>query len=511
MSYVSIWKPVNDRIVRASQGTRNEIIGLLLGRLQDNAIVIEDSITGEYSAEPHKATLPSDALAKIADGLVTGRIKGNIVGWYHSHTEGGLFFSETDIMTQRNLQQFSSLITGMVVDASNREVGFYRLDPQTGMAIRIPPEKITIYSERSEAVPAEAKVRPRIATPIVEVRRQERSPRQPGTRLAISIVLIALVVSVTIFGVLLYTGLRSPALAITHTPISTVTVGTPIEVKANVTGAVKNVTLNYAPTGGAFTQVPMNSTAGNSYRYLIPGDQVTSNMVYYITAFDKAGNKVVTGTYTIVAADFNILPQTSALSVYRNSTKSFSLALTLIQINNFTEPLSLTQGGAPQGVSITFTPNPAPPGTKTASILISAGPSAQLGTTPVTIQASYTPTGSAPVLKQFTLTITVSDFNLQVTPASATVSAGSVASLNASLAFTNGFVDQVNITVAGLPSGAKYQGNGTVIPLGGGAGTRTLNLRITVPISTKRGTYVITISASGGGVSHSQTVQLIVR
>ena len=511
MSYVSIRKPVNDRIVRASKGTRNEIIGLLLGKLQDDTILIEDSITGEYSAEPHKATLPPDALAKIADGLVSGRIKGNIVGWYHSHTESGLFFSETDIMTQRNLQQFSSLITGMVVDASNGQVGFYRVDARTGAAIRIPPERVTVYSEESEAIPAEARVKPRMATPIVEVRRPESSPRQPTRRLAISIVLIALVVSVVIVGVFLYAGLRSPGLAISHTPISTTTVGTPIEIRANVTGPIKNVTLNYAQTGEAFTQVPMNSIAANNYGYVIPGDQVTSNMVYYIMAFDKVGNKVVTNTYTITVADFKIVPQISALSVYRNSTKSFSLVVTLVQLNNFTEPLSFTQTGAPQGVLITFTPNLAPPGTKTVSVLISTGPNAQVGTTPVTIQASYTPQASAPVLRQFTLALTISDFSLQVAPASTSVPVGSATSFNVSLTFTNGFIDPVNLTVLGLPSGVKYQFGQTVILSGGGVGTRTTNLQITVPVLTKRGPYVVTIGAFGGGVSHSQTIQLIVR
>jgi proteasome lid subunit RPN8/RPN11 len=167
---VSIGKPINDKIVRAARGTKNEIIGLLIGRLQDNTIIIEDSITGESSAEPHRAILSSNALAKIADELVTGRIKGNIVGWYHSHTYGGLFFSETDIATQRKLQQFSTLIAGMVVDASNGDVGFFRVEPQTGQAVRVPVERITVYAERSEAIPPQARAKTPIAPPIAEVR-----------------------------------------------------------------------------------------------------------------------------------------------------------------------------------------------------------------------------------------------------------------------------------------------------------------------------------------------------
>ncbi len=53
MSYVSISKPVKDRIVQAARDTETEIIGLLLGKLQDDTIIVEDSTTHEFSSEPH--------------------------------------------------------------------------------------------------------------------------------------------------------------------------------------------------------------------------------------------------------------------------------------------------------------------------------------------------------------------------------------------------------------------------------------------------------------------------
>ena len=153
MSYVSISKPVKDRIVQAARDTETEIIGLLLGKLQDDTIVIEDSTTHEFSSEPHRVMLPPSSLAVIADQLLSGRLKGNIVGWYHSHTSGGLFFSETDISTQKKLQQFSSLITGVVVDSSNGEVGYFRVIPGTDTAIRIPESSIIVYSDPKDATP----------------------------------------------------------------------------------------------------------------------------------------------------------------------------------------------------------------------------------------------------------------------------------------------------------------------------------------------------------------------
>ena len=144
MSYVSVWKPVNDRIVKASVETRNEIIGLLMGSLENDTLIIEDSITGEFSSEPHRVVLPPATLAKIADDIMKGRLKGNIVGWYHSHTEGGVFFSDTDVESQRILQQFSPLTLGMVVDSQTSKTGYFRLD-SNGKPIRIPEDKVKIH------------------------------------------------------------------------------------------------------------------------------------------------------------------------------------------------------------------------------------------------------------------------------------------------------------------------------------------------------------------------------
>lgn len=191
---MSIAKPVNDKIVRAARTTKNEIIGVLIGRFQDNTIIIEDSVTGESAAEPHRAILSSKALAEIADGIVTGRIKGNIVGWYHSHTHGGLFFSETDIATQSILQQFSTLIAGMVVDASTGDVGFFRVEPSSGQAVRIPAERITVYTVRSAAIRPEARAESPAAIPTVEVKQSNSRIRILGIFGAVgSVVYIAAV------------------------------------------------------------------------------------------------------------------------------------------------------------------------------------------------------------------------------------------------------------------------------------------------------------------------------
>ena len=208
---------MNDRITKAStENGSNEIIGLLIGNLVDDTLVIQDSITGEFSGEPHRVVLHPTTVAKIADDLIKGRLKGNIVGWYHSHTEDGIFFSQTDVDTQKKLQQFSSLTVGMVVDARNGDVGFFRLD-SSGKPVRISDNRVRVFSRKSEAAikqpptPLPSKpgpIFPRLRAPI-------------PIKLILGVFLIVLVISLSILGIQMFsTKPLPPPAMIDHTQVT---------------------------------------------------------------------------------------------------------------------------------------------------------------------------------------------------------------------------------------------------------------------------------------------------
>jgi proteasome lid subunit RPN8/RPN11 len=209
LSYVSIWKPVNDLIAQVSRDSENEVIGLLLGRLENDTLIIGDSITGDFEGEQNHVVMPANTLAKIADDMLNGRIKGNIVGWYHSHTESGLAFSETDIQTQKNLQQFSSLITAMVIDVKTGEVGYFRVDPQTGQPNRIPKANVTVFEEPSETTKNLMKEEPQIPpTSTVETPRQPVGRSVwPSTKMLIACIILAVAAGLIVIGLILYRSL----------------------------------------------------------------------------------------------------------------------------------------------------------------------------------------------------------------------------------------------------------------------------------------------------------------
>lgn len=519
---MSIWKPVRDRIVQASHETRNEIIGFLLGRLQRDTIIIDDTITGEFSSEPHHVALLPSALGKIADELVSGRVKGNIVGWYHSHTEGGVFFSETDIETQRALQQFSSLVTGVVIDADTGEVGYFRIDPQSRKPFRIPEERVSVRTEPFEAITSEpaTNVSPR-PTPTIEVRPERVLPPQPRIqpkqRLSttiIAIVIIALVASAGLIGALLfYSANPSTSLSIAQNPVTSGIVGTPIQITANVTGSVRNVTLYVAAASENFSSVQMTVLKGNLYGFTIPGVEVTGNLAYYIVATDQAGNQKQTSQDRILISDFALSAVTPAFTVYRNKTQTTSGELDLFTTNGFSQQVSLSANGAPSGLTIIFSPNPVPVSLTKVTMSLAASQTTPNGTYQIVVSGTYSPTGAQPVTRRVTIPVTVADFNLQISPSLVQMSAGKSGTYTLLITLQRGFVDPVAVTVEGLPPGATYSltTTGNIVGgLGTGPGTVTMTLQI-MTTAVKSGSYTLTINASGGGITHSQRVQLIVR
>lgn len=114
--------------------------------------------------------------------------------------------------------------------------------------------------------------------------------------------------------------------------------------------------------------------------------------------------------------------------------------------------------------------------------------------------------------RQTTFQVIVTDFDLQVSPSSRTVSIGSTATYTVTLTIAQGFIDPVQVTVQGLPQGASYElvTSGTSVMVGG-MGTTTLTLHIVTTSLIKSGSYTLTVTAAGGGLIHRLTIQLIVR
>lgn len=121
----------------------HEQIGVLIGKFINGELWINEVINGTSDAGKSYSMFSQELLAEVADDIVNGRIDGSVVGWYHSHLNGGIFMSTIDIETQRKLQQFSQYVISIVVDVITHQFGVFIFDPQSG-PVQIPSEFINI-------------------------------------------------------------------------------------------------------------------------------------------------------------------------------------------------------------------------------------------------------------------------------------------------------------------------------------------------------------------------------
>jgi len=120
-----------------------ERIGLLMGLLDDQSLWVNEIIPAENEVDTVSCVFPPQRLAQVAHEIVEGRIKGKIVGWYHSHPGHGLFLSQTDLDTHMQFYQFSSYALSLVVDPRSQEFGVWIYENGVGV-VQLPSTYIHI-------------------------------------------------------------------------------------------------------------------------------------------------------------------------------------------------------------------------------------------------------------------------------------------------------------------------------------------------------------------------------
>ncbi len=471
VSYVAISGEVMERVVRqAAETPDKQVVGVLLGGRSGDGILVDDATTGPSESDSVHVTLPGDSIARIADDIINKRIRGSIVGWYHSHVRGGVFMSETDVETQLKLQQFSPMVAAMVIDAQTGKAGFFRADSKTKGAIPVRHET------RTPTVPMPAPS-PQAYYPQAP---QQPAPLPVSTR---TIVLAVLLITLAVTGGIIALAYYRPAgggggnLAIKHTPpAGPLTIAFPITFDANVTGYdLKNVTLSYrvleqAPSGRGFNigdlvQVPMllKAAGKDTYSYTLQSSSVSGVYVnYYISAFDGSGNVVRSDVYNLNVGDFRWKYESTDVIVTRTIVKSVQLELE--PINGFQRAVKIkVVGQVPLGVQIlSLDAQVIPP--SPARLEIRSTDNAQLVTDfEVEIDAVYSPPGvsAVQIIRSTILKMTVTDFDLDVAPIYAEVRPNHNATYTMTMKVYDGFTTPNGFTFyidpAGLPDKAYWR------------------------------------------------------
>jgi len=520
MFYVSISKGTLEKVVEHAKSTPNQqVVGVLIGKMSDQTIVVEDAVSGEIEVEVGKATLRGESIAKIADDIINKKIAGNVVGWYHSHPGYGIFMSDIDISTQTRLQQFSSYILALVVDPSTGDTGFFTLDQGTGNVLPLGDNFISVYGTGEEAVPAKFKVQPTPPAPEVAYpyrvypRQFARPPPQKPTGYIVAIAAL-IVVLLTLSAFLGVTLLQRPP-EIFHTPTATrVVAGTSIPVNVTVYAGglgVQNATVYYKPlSSSSWKSVSMKLDQVKLVYYTtIPAGDVAQDLVYFIEARDYYNRFVYTRSYAVAVQDFTIESSATSVSMYVESTSGSTI--TVKSLVDFNSEVSLSVSGAPSGVTTSFSKTKITPlknGSATSSLSITLSSTAPSGIYTLTIS------GASGIITHSTkLSLTIlkrPDFSITAQPASVSIKQKQSAEYEITLTPMYGTIDAVSVNVTGLPPKATYQflvaGNQTSL-----GGPLKLVFKVSTTSTTKVGQYTITITATGGGRTHSITLKLEIK
>jgi proteasome lid subunit RPN8/RPN11 len=526
VSHVAISGQVIEKVVmEAREHPDEQIVGVLLGGQSGGTIVVEEAVTGPAERDATRATLTGDSIARIADDIINKRVRGSIVGWYHSHVRGGVFMSELDVETQLKLQQFSPLVTAMVIDARTGQSGFFRADAKTKGSIPVPSQSVN------------AEITTPVPTPyVVEQAMYPQGPTPPSATpvsirtILLVVILITLAVTSGIIALAYYRGpgTYSGNLTITHkSPIGPFFIANPITFDANVTGSnLQNVTLAYrviqqAPSGkglivGDLVKVPMllRAAGQDTYSYTVPSSDIAGVYVqYYITAYDTSGNIVRTEVYNLSVGDFDWLSDKSD-EVVAVRTIATRVSLGTYSINNFASMVTIKVASAtPAGVSVRPLSVQVVPPNSVILQITSTTDSELVQKYDVEIDAVYSPpsASSVQIVRKTILVLTVTDFDLTVTPSYLESGRGTdkYATYTATLTAYNGItaLQGFKFSASGLPDHTSWTLELVSYKIGQDETAVSIyNLKVSVPSNVATGLFLFTVTVtaqtSGGNVSH---------
>lgn len=243
--------------------------------------------------------------------------------------------------------------------------------------------------------------------------------------------------------------------------------------------------------------INLNTASAGDYSLTVSGTYSTR---------DSSGNPdtlVGTASLIVIVYDFGFTIGTTSLTLISGETGSTTA--TISSLNGFSGVVALsTRIVSPSGMTVAFIPSTVnvTSGTSVGStITFTASPSAQ---TTYHVQVSAVSASRVKTSPTITVVVTtpVPDFFLFANPSTiGPVDIGVNATSVIEASFVNGFNSAVTLTVSS-PSGVFASLNETVV-------TETHNVILTAS-SSQSGVYSITLSGSGGGITHTITVSLVV-
>jgi len=239
----------------------------------------------------------------------------------------------------------------------------------------------------------------------------------------------------------------------------------------------------------------------------------TSGSYSAVTGFDLVTGWGSPNTGLIAALtgppvpSFSLSASPGSVSVLQGNNGSSTI--TTAVGGGFNSAIALSASGQPSGVTVTFTPSSiAAPGSGTSTMAIAVGSTVAAGTYAITVTAIG---GGITNTTTVSLTVTApgsGSLAVSVSPSSGYLTRGTSGYAVVTTTGSGGFNAAVTLSASGVPSGVttSFSPNPIAAP---GSGTSDFNL--TVARNATRGTYPITITATGGGKTATTVLTFQIR
>jgi len=289
----------------------------------------------------------------------------------------------------------------------------------------------------------------------------------------------------------------------TSTITSTVTGGFNSAVTLSASGQPSTVTVVFSPTSitgtgtSTMTMTVGGSTATGTYTITVTGTPASG------TTETTTVSLTVTGTPTPA---FTISASPTSVSVVQgnNGTSTITTAVS----GGFNSAIALSASGQPTGVTVTFNPTSIAAGSGTSTMTMAVASSTAVGTYTITVTGTG---GGITHTATVSLTVTAPSsgaFTISVSPTSGSLRRGQSGYAVVTTKVSGGFNSAIALSATGLPSGVTYSFSPASIAAPG-SGTSHFNLTVSNTAAT--GTYPITITGTGGGLTHTTTLTFTVR
>jgi hypothetical protein len=282
---------------------------------------------------------------------------------------------------------------------------------------------------------------------------------------------------------------------------SAFTVATPDAATISSVVLVRNGTVTHA-FGMDQREVGLSFTVGSGILTVTapPNGNIAPPGYYMLFILNQAGVPSVASFVQVTAAqsDFSIAATPSSQTVSRRKRTSYTVSVT--PSNGFTGNVSFSVTGLPSGATASFVPSSVS-GSGSSTLTVNTSSSTPTGTSTLTITAT-----SGTLTHSTHVKLSVADFSISASPSSQTVTKNSRTTYTVTVSALGPFTSTETFSVSGLPVRTSASFSPNSVP---GSGKSTLT--ISTGSTAASGTYPLTVSAAGGGLTHSTKVTLVIR